>query len=146
MKQYKITVGERTFDVKLLSDPRQAMVQVEVDGRHMDVRVQSAETEPSVATSEAAPPAATMSIPPASTPTGVPAAGSGQITAPLPGIIKSIAVRPGEKVAPNDILLVIEAMKMDNIIRASRGGTVGTILVTEGRQVNYGAPLIEYAD
>ena len=56
MKQYKITVGERTFYVKLLSDPRQAMVQVEVDGRHMDVRVQSAETEPSVATSEAAPP------------------------------------------------------------------------------------------
>jgi biotin carboxyl carrier protein len=68
------------------------------------------------------------------------------VTAPLPGIIKSIAVKPGDEVAANDILLVIEAMKMDNVIRATRGGTIDSILVTEGRHVDHGAPLIEFAD
>jgi len=58
-------------------------------------------------------------------------------------VIKSIAVRPGQQVAPNDELLVIEAMKMDNVIRAQRGGTIGTIHVAEGRQVAYGEHLLE---
>ena len=58
-------------------------------------------------------------------------------------MIKSIAVRPGQRVAVDDELLVIEAMKMDNVIRAPRGGTVGTIHVTEGRQVAYGETLLE---
>jgi len=46
----------------------------------------------------------------------------------------------------DDELLVIEAMKMDNIIRAQRAGTIETIHVTEGRQVAYGDPLLEFAD
>ena len=65
------------------------------------------------------------------------------VAAPLPGVIKSIGVRSGQQVAPNDKLLVIEAMKMDNVIRAPRGGTIGTIHVAEGRQVTYGEPLLE---
>ena len=68
------------------------------------------------------------------------------VTAPLPGVIKSIAVRPGQQVALNDELLIIEAMKMDNIIRATRVGTIGTIHVAEGRQVAYGEPMLDYAD
>jgi len=68
---------------------------------------------------------------------------SSSVAAPLPGVIKSIAVRPGQQVAANDELLVIEAMKMDNVIRASRVGTIGTIYVAEGRQVAYGEPLLE---
>ena len=58
-------------------------------------------------------------------------------------MIKSITVRPGQQVAPNDELLIIEAMKMDNVIRAIRGGTITTIHVTEGRQVAYGETLLE---
>jgi biotin carboxyl carrier protein len=58
-------------------------------------------------------------------------------------VIKSIAVRPGQCVSANDELLVIEAMKMDNVIRAPHGGSVGTIHVTEGRQVAYGETLLE---
>ena len=65
------------------------------------------------------------------------------VAAPLPGVIKSIAVRPGQQVAPNDELVVIEAMKMDNVIRATRAGAIGTIHVAEGRQVAYGEALLE---
>ena len=53
-------------------------------------------------------------------------------------------MRPGQQVSPGDELLVIEAMKMDNIIRASRDGTVETIYANEGHQVAYGERLLEY--
>jgi len=46
------------------------------------------------------------------------------VAAPLPGVVKSIAVLPGQRVSPGDELLVIEAMKMDNVIRAVRQGVV----------------------
>ena len=65
------------------------------------------------------------------------------VTAPLPGVVKSIAVRPGQRVAPNDELFVIEAMKMDNVIRATRAGVIGAIHIAEGRQVAYGERLLE---
>ena len=68
------------------------------------------------------------------------------VTAPLPGVIKSIAVRTGQQVNPNDELCVIEAMKMDNIIRATRVGTIGTVYVVEGRQVAYGETMLDFAD
>ncbi|HIQ01585.1 MAG TPA: acetyl-CoA carboxylase biotin carboxyl carrier protein subunit, partial [Anaerolineales bacterium] len=77
---------------------------------------------------------------------GAAAPPTGTVIAPLPGVIKSIAVRPGQRVKFDDELLVIEAMKMDNIIRAQRAGTIETIHVTEGRQVAYGDPLLEFAD
>jgi biotin carboxyl carrier protein len=64
----------------------------------------------------------------------------------LPGVIKSIAVRPGQRVAAGDELLVIEAMKMDNVIRASRAGAVSAVYVTEAGRVAYGDPLLEFAD
>ena len=67
------------------------------------------------------------------------------VIAPLPGVIKSIAVQSGQQVFSGDELLVIEAMKMDNIIRALRDGTVQTIYVSEGRQVAYSERLLEYA-
>ena len=69
-----------------------------------------------------------------------------QVVAPLPGVIKSISVRSGQQVDSNDELLVIEAMKMDNVIRAAREGIVGRIYVSEGHQIAYGDPLLEYVE
>jgi len=66
------------------------------------------------------------------------------VTAPLPGVIKSIAIRSGQQVSKGDPLLVIEAMKMDNVLRASREGVVETIHAAEGHQVAYGDLLLEY--
>jgi biotin carboxyl carrier protein len=59
-------------------------------------------------------------------------------------VIKSISARPGEQVSTGSILLVIEAMKMDNIIRSPREGVVEEIYVAEGRQVAHGEPLLRY--
>jgi biotin carboxyl carrier protein len=61
-------------------------------------------------------------------------------------VIKSIAARLGERVTAGDPLLVIEAMKMDNVIRAPRKGTIAAIHVAEGGRVAHGDPLVAFAD
>ena len=134
MKRYRITLEGQTFDVEVLDDPRQEQVQVKVNGEVFTVGVE--------ATVEAAPAVSATAAPP---PTTAPEAAATDrvVKAPLPGVIKSIAVRSGQRVAPNDELLVIEAMKMDNVIRAQRAGVIGVIHVAEGRQVAHGEPLLE---
>jgi biotin carboxyl carrier protein len=134
MKHYQITLENRTFDVKVLDDPRQEQVRVQVGGETFTVGVKAVSAGAEVAS----PPVAA-----APTPQAIATPASGPITAPLPGVIKTIAVRPGQRVSANDEVLVIEAMKMDNVIRAPRAGVVATIHVAEGRQVAYGAPLLD---
>ncbi len=145
MKQYRIALEDHTFDVKVLDDPRQGKVRVEVDGETFVVDVEAVPVAAEMTPGETAP---VVALPPAA-PTPAPGETSttgNVIVAPLPGVIKSIAVQPGRRVVVDDELLVIEAMKMDNVIRARRDGTIATIHVTEGRQVAYGDPLLDYAD
>jgi len=142
MKQYRITLGDHVFNVKVLTDPRREQVCVEVDGEAFTVGVEAVSSEAESAAADLAPRAAPSTAGPMHVPSEN-AALDGTVTAPLPGVIKSIAVRPGQRVTPNDELVTIEAMKMDNVIRATRAGTVGTIHVNEGRQVAYGEPLLD---
>ena len=142
MKQYRITLESHVFDVKVLDDPRFTQVRVEVNGETLAVGVEAVSPAGSTSPVEEAPTAAPVAITPASTGRQY-AKASGTVAAPLPGVIKAISVQPGQQVAADDELLVIEAMKMDNVIRAPGKGAIGTIHVTEGRQVAYGEPLLE---
>ncbi len=65
-----------------------------------------------------------------------------RIDAPMPGIIKLLAAKPGQKVAKGDRLAVLEAMKMEHALLAARDGEIAEVLATEGAQVLAGAPLI----
>jgi acetyl-CoA/propionyl-CoA carboxylase biotin carboxyl carrier protein len=74
---------------------------------------------------------------------GAVAAGEGErITAEMQGTILSVDVEPGDEVSPGDVVLVLEAMKMENDIVAESGGTVSDVLVSEGESVDMGDPLI----
>ena len=70
--------------------------------------------------------------------------GSGpqHIVAPMPGKIVRVAVTPGETVRARQTVVVIEAMKMENELRAGRDGTVGELHVREGASVEAGALLV----
>ncbi len=74
---------------------------------------------------------------------GAGAGSDGSVTAPMPGKIVKIAVREGEQVAERELLLVLEAMKMEHRIEASLDATVRAVLVKEGDIVAGGAPLVE---
>jgi oxaloacetate decarboxylase alpha subunit len=64
------------------------------------------------------------------------------VTAPLAGNIFKIVVQPGDVVASGDVVLILEAMKMETEIRAASGGTVSQVLVREGDAVDAGHTLI----
>src|SRR5262245_49982805 len=70
--------------------------------------------------------------------------GSGpqQVMAPMPGKIVRVLVRPGDAVVARQPLVVVEAMKMENELRAGRDGTVGDVRAREGESVDAGALLV----
>lgn len=69
-------------------------------------------------------------------------AGQEVVTAPMPGNILKVAVNEGSTVKAGDILLILEAMKMENEILAPRDGKVASIAVTTGASVNTGDKLV----
>ena len=70
------------------------------------------------------------------------ASGPVTVTSPLPGVVRKVLVAPGDRVERDAPLVTLEAMKMENEVRAERAGVVGAVLVEPGRQVDAGAPLV----
>jgi biotin carboxyl carrier protein len=69
-------------------------------------------------------------------------AGGGTVTAPMPGLVVRIEVSEGQRVEAGAGLVVVEAMKMENELRASRSGVVSAVHVTVGEAVEKGAALV----
>jgi len=68
------------------------------------------------------------------------------VGAPMPGVISTVAVKQGQRIEAGDVLLSIEAMKMETMIHADRGGVVSEILVGTGNQVDAKDLLVVLAD
>ena len=73
---------------------------------------------------------------------GAPGSGPQQVLAPMPGKVVRVLVAPGDAVEPRQGLVVIEAMKMENELRAARAGRVKTVRAAEGQSVEAGALLV----
>jgi propionyl-CoA carboxylase alpha chain len=74
------------------------------------------------------------------------AGGSGkQLLCPMPGLVKSIMVSAGQEVKAGEPLAIVEAMKMENVLRAERDGTVQTIQAKEGDSLAVDAVILEFA-
>ena len=74
------------------------------------------------------------------------AAAGGRVTAPMPGKIVKVAVTQGQEVEEHDLLVVLEAMKMEHRIAAPAAGNVRSVLVEEGQIVPGGTLLVELSD
>jgi len=66
------------------------------------------------------------------------------IKAPMPGLLLDIQIKTGQEVQENDPLLILEAMKMENVIVSPRAGIIKTIAITKGDAVDKGQLLIEF--
>ena len=64
------------------------------------------------------------------------------LTSPMAGVIQEVLVQPGDEVEAGQVVLVIEAMKMQNELHARRAGTVKAVYVSVGQRVEQGAPLL----
>ncbi|MFS1505335.1 sodium-extruding oxaloacetate decarboxylase subunit alpha [Vibrio lentus] len=110
---------------------------VKVDGQVYDVEVGPQGELTSVSPS-AKPAQAAQTAPAASS-------DAEAVPAPLAGNIFKVIVQPGVEVAEGDVLLILEAMKMETEVRAARGGIVQELNVKEGDAVTVGAPLLSLA-
>ncbi|WP_027172869.1 acetyl/propionyl/methylcrotonyl-CoA carboxylase subunit alpha [Methylobacterium sp. 10] len=73
-------------------------------------------------------------------------AGSGkQVLCPMPGLVKAILVKEGQEVKNGEPLAIVEAMKMENVLRAERDGTISKIAAKEGDSLAVDAVIIEFA-
>ena len=71
--------------------------------------------------------------------------GSRFVLCPMPGLVKSIAVKVGQEVKVGEQLCIVEAMKMENVLNAERDATVKTILCKEGNSLAVDAVIMEFA-
>lgn len=79
---------------------------------------------------------------PFSAPAAVHASGAGVVKAPMPGMILDIKVQPGTTVKKGEVLLILEAMKMENEILASADGVVKQVVVAKNASVSTGDVLV----
>lgn len=91
-----------------------------------------------VAAAPAPVPAAAPAPAPAAAPAPVAAAAGARVDAPMPGSVIDIKVAQGAAVKEGDVVIILEAMKMENEITAPKSGTVAQIAVDKGKQVNTG--------
>lgn len=126
------------------------LYKVTLNGKIYEVEVQKGEailqSEYEAVTSAAAPSAqiAAQSVAPAEKAAAPATIGSADaIKSPLPGNINAVKVSSGQKVKKDDVLIILEAMKMENEIVSPKDGTIGQIFVQKGATVNTGAPLLE---
>jgi oxaloacetate decarboxylase alpha subunit len=106
---------------------------VQVNGKSYDVTVSAGGAVSSVTPAAAPTPAASAPAP---------SAGGTTIAAPLTGNIFKINVSEGQSVAEGDVVMILEAMKMETEVRAASGGTVSSIAVKEGDSVHVGDALM----
>jgi biotin carboxyl carrier protein len=119
-----------------------------VDGQRFEIWPEAA---PAVLSSNGSAPAAAST--PAShgpaVPSVAPASAGAQtrpaVLAPLPGVVVEVSVQPGDHVAVGQTLVVIEAMKMKNVVRATRAGRIAAVHAGVGQTVQHRALLVEYA-
>ena len=126
--KYKVTLNNRVYEVEVEQGEAMLVNEYEL-----------------AAPAVAAPAAAPVAVAPAAAPAAAALAAGEVITSPMPGNILKINITQGQKVNEGDVLIVLEAMKMENEISATKSGTVAQINVTKGAVVETGTPLVVIA-
>ena len=127
MKYYNITVNGVAYSVSV-----------------EETAAGAAPVAPAAAPAPKAAPAPAAAAAPAA-PAAPASAGAVEVKAPMPGNILKVSCSQGQAVKAGDILVVLEAMKMENEILAPRDGTVAQVVTTKGAVVDTGAPLVVLA-
>ncbi len=132
--KYKVTLNGRTYEVEVEA------------GKAMLTDEYEAFAPAPAAPAEAAPAAPAAAAPAAAAPAAPAAIAAGEpVNSPMPGTILRVEVAQGAAVKEGQLLVVLEAMKMENEILAPKDGTVAQVVVQKGSHVETGSPLIVLA-
>ena len=131
--KYKVTLNGKTYEVEVEAGKAMCVAEYEA---------YAPAAAPVAAPVAAAPVAAAPAAPAAA---GVTVSGGESVNAPMPGNILKVAVTVGQTVKEGDLLVVLEAMKMENEIMAPKAGTVAQVVTSKGASVNTGDVLVVIA-
>ena len=126
-------------------------LRITIDGKVYEVEVEVAEPEPPQP--GYVPPAAQTRVPaarlvpaPPAQPSSVPVADESKVCrSPISGVVVRVSAQVGQTIQVNDVLLVLEAMKMETVITSSLAGQVARVHVNAGDAVQSGQVLVEFA-
>ena len=141
MKEYKISLQGKEFDV-LIKELKTDQALVEINGNEYTVDIESKrpnEIEPLKVkpVHKGFAPVAPQK------PVAAAAGGEDAVVSPLPGVIMKVNVKKGDTVKTGQTVVILEAMKMENEVRANKGGRITEILVKESDSVIEGAVLVK---
>ncbi len=140
--KYKLNVNNQSYEVEIENINARPVV-VTVDGQRFEI-MPEAGNQPQVKTEAISKVESKPAMPSPLSMANLPGSGN-SLTAPLPGTIVELFVKDGDSVATGQVVLVIEAMKMKNSIRSTRGGTIEKVLVSQGQSVAHKQALVEFA-
>ena len=147
---YTVEVGDLSErPVRAVVDGHEALVEVSepVEDAARSTAPAPARPRPSPSQAPASPAARPAPRPSGGRPAGAvvsePPNPNKVFSAPMPGVILSVAVNPGDQVVTGDVICVLEAMKMQQNLRAEWSGVIKSVLVAVGEQVMEGAPIVE---
>jgi len=143
MKTYKFKINQEVYKTKILEYKGSSAV-VEVNGNEyfIEIEREASKSAPRLVRSQKSKPDYKVS----NKPTPKPASTADGITAPIAGLIHTIKVKECDVVKEGDVVVVLEAMKMESDITADNSGTVKKIAVKEGDNVQEGQLLIEIGE
>ena len=137
MKKYKFKINGNTYEVDV-KEASGDLIQLEVNGSPFEVQMETEVKSTKTPTLVRYEPRPTQKVEPLNAGTSVK-----KVMSPLPGVIHGIKVNEGDKVKTGDVLIILEAMKMENSILAEASGTVQAIKVKQGAAVLQGDLLLE---
>jgi glutaconyl-CoA/methylmalonyl-CoA decarboxylase subunit gamma len=140
--KYRITVDEQTFEVEI-QDLNARPVVALVDGVPVEVWPE-AESAAQMPTGRAAARANGKTQTAAARKNGQNVLAAAR--APIPGVVTVVDVKPGDEVVAGQQLCVLEAMKMNNSIKAARAGTIASVQASVGQQVKHNQVLVEFTE
>ena len=123
---------------------------VKLNGKVYEVEVEKGNAEllaeyDAISAPAAAPVVAATTAAPVVTAAPAPAASGNATPSPLPGVVVAVKKNVGDKVKAGEVVMLIEAMKMENEITAAKDGTLVAVLAPKGTQVQVGTALFEIA-
>jgi len=138
MKKYNLKINGNDYNVKIV-DFSVENAEIEVNGTKYDIEIKYDESDSPVIVPKiksAAAPQMAAAMPGAAAPAGAKASANGKtVNAPMPGLMLQILVKVGASVSPGQKVATMEAMKMENDINTTVGGSILEIMVKEGDNV-----------
>ena len=142
MKEYKYTINGNKYNVTI-GDIEENIAHVEVNGTPYTVEMEKAPAAPKKVVRPVVTAAPVAAAAPEPAKVSRPAAGGKSgIKSPLPGVILQVKVNVGDQVTKGQVLMVLEAMKMENNILSDKDGKVAAINVSKGDSILEGTDLI----